>query len=281
MNLNPYYCHYPQTKYNIHYIDDIKEALKNKETYSWIRIGDGELAFLEQEYVHPLNQIINKYPWGNSNTYCGSILPNLELRDRLIEAMRNSTLVGVFIDDPVMMNAFEKINIAPPNISYAFSNVYMPRNPQFVNMITKEKVLLVGKDSARYAAKLKEIINLDVIGTIPISDYSEIEACMQQMEKYDFTLALVSAGVNAKIICYEMSKRKNSVYLDMGHAWDNAFHPPGKYDEYYLIPVWQDKDFSANSIVIFNDKLYKNNSGQILNSNPLNDKRWLIIDDNL
>ena len=36
--------------------------------------------------------------------------------------------------------------------------------------------------------------------------------------KYDYDVALVSAGVNANVICYEMSKRLNRVFLDMGHA---------------------------------------------------------------
>lgn len=99
--------------------------------------------------------------------------------------------------------------------------------------------------------------------------------------KYDFDLALVSAGVNAKVICNEMRKRKNAVYLDIGHAWDNAFHAPGSFDEYFLIPIWQDKYYKPNELVITNDKLYKNSANIDLNTNPTLDERWIIIEENL
>lgn len=278
MAFQTYWCHFPSQKYNDHYLEDMKEALANKQPYSWIRIGDGELAFLEQDYIYTREQILTRYGWGGSHGYCGSKLPNIELRDRLIEAIKYSSLVGIFQGDPPTMKVFEKINIAPTNLSYAFDNVFLPMNAQFVNMLLKPRILLVGRDSVMYAQKFKELLNVDTVANIKIQEYSEIETCMNEMEQYDYDLALVSAGVNAKIICYEMTKRKNAVYLDMGHAWDNAFHPVGKYDEYFLIPIWQDRYYPANSLVITNNKLYRNTSGQTINSHPSNDERWIVIE---
>jgi hypothetical protein len=117
------------------------------------------------------------------------------------------------------MNCFKVINISPRNIFYAFDNVFLPMNATFVNhVILKNRIYLVGSKSKYYAQKFKEILGIDVVGVSTISDYSEINKVMHEMSEVEFDVALVSAGVNAKIICYEMSKKDNRVYLDMGHA---------------------------------------------------------------
>lgn len=281
MAFQTYWCHFPSQSYNNHYLDDMKEAIAKVEPYSWIRIGDGELAFLEQEYVLPLDQILQRYGWGVSTNYCGSKLPNIQLRDRLIEAIKYSSMIGIFQGDPPTMKVLEKINIAPTNINYAFDNVFLPMNAKFVNMLLDKKIILIGRNSEKYSHKMKEILNIDTVANIPIEDYSQIDSCIQEVSKYDFNLALVSAGVNAKVICHEAAKRYNRCFLDMGHAWDNAFHPPGSYDEYFLIPIWQDQYYQTNSIVISDHKLYKQTCPEVINSHPSVDSRWLVIEDNL
>jgi hypothetical protein len=278
MSFQNYFCHFPSVKYNDHYLVDIKEALKNKQPYSWIRIGDGELVFLQQEYVRPIHEILATVGWASGIGYCGATIPNTRLRDRMIEAIKNSSMVGIFQGDPPTMEALEKINVAPDNICYAFDNVFLPMNADYVNILLKYKILLVGQKSQFYAQKFKEILNVDVVGTVGIDSYDDIDECMYQMAQYDYELALVSAGVNAKVICYEMSTRNNKVFLDMGHAWDNAFHPKGMYDEYWLIPAWQDKYFQPGELAIYDNKLYKNTCNEILNSNPVQDPRWLVLE---
>jgi hypothetical protein len=275
-----YIPHYfPSLKYNDHYLEDIKEAIKNKEPYSWIRIGDGELVFLEQEYVRSTDELLRLYGWAGYTDYCGASVPNLVLRDRLIEAIKCSDLVGVFHGDPPMMEAFDKIKLSPENICYAFDNIYLPMNADFVNnILLKNKLLLVGQKSDFYAQKFKEILNIDVVGTVKIGTYADIENCMDEMAKYEYDVALVSAGINAKIICYEMSKKFNSVYLDMGHAWDNAFYPPGNYDEYWLIPIWVDRYYAPRELVIFENALYQNVSKETINTSPTDKSRWLLME---
>lgn len=279
MGFQYYYCNFPSMQYNPNYLKEVIEAIKNKKPYSWIRIGDGEIVFLQQEYVRSIDQIRKSVGWSSANNYCGASIPNLELRDRLIEAIKNSNLVGVFQGDPDTMNCFKVINISPRNIFYAFDNVFLPMNATFVNhVILKNRIYLVGSKSKYYAQKFKEILGIDVVGVSTISDYSEINKVMHEMSEVEFDVALVSAGVNAKIICYEMSKKDNRVYLDMGHAWDNAFHPPPYYQEYWLLPAYQDKYYQPNERVIFKDGLYQNSSNELLNSVPTEDERWILTE---
>jgi hypothetical protein len=81
------------------------------------------------------------------------------------------------------------------------------------------------------------------------------------------------------VICYEMSNKLNRVFLDMGHAWDNAFHPPPNWKEYWLIPAWQEgKLFQPNEKIIYNDKLYQNVSNEIIGSCPEGDSKWVVIE---
>jgi hypothetical protein len=137
----------------------------------------------------------------------------------MIESARKSDLVGIFQGDPLMLEVFEKIKIKPKSICYAFDNVFLPMNGKFVNRILlKNKLLIVGMKAEYYKQKFEEILGANVVGTVSIKEYSEIERCMNEMCNYDYDVALVSAGVNANVICYEMKKRLNRVFLDMGHA---------------------------------------------------------------
>jgi len=175
MSFQSKYCLFPSEKYNDHYIDDMLEAIKNKKSYSWVRIGDGELVFFQQEYIKPIKDILQQVGWSKNNTYCGAKIPNLELRDRIVESAKNSDLVGVFQGDPPMLEIFEKININPKSICYAFDNVFLPMNAKFVNRILlKNRLFIVGMKSDFYKQKFKEILGVDVVGTATIKDYSEI-----------------------------------------------------------------------------------------------------------
>jgi hypothetical protein len=51
------YCLFPSEQYNDHYLDDMVKAIEKKKPYSWVRIGDGELVFFQQEYVKPVSEI--------------------------------------------------------------------------------------------------------------------------------------------------------------------------------------------------------------------------------
>jgi hypothetical protein len=274
----PWY--FPSQEYNKNYINEIREALDNNKPYSWIRIGDGEIVILQQEYVHSIEYLRKNVGWSNGTAYCGAKLPNIELRDRMINGLKNANLVGVFKGDPPTEEVLKAIGIQPKSICYAFDNIALPMNPDFVRILLDYPILLVGKDSKWYAEKFKEVLDVDVVGIVSISDYSEIDRCMEEMMKYDYKLALVSAGANAKAICPEMAQKKNAVFLDMGHAWDNAFHPKGRFDEYWLIPVWKsNKVFVPTELVLYNKVLYRLNTTANYSSeiSPDKDNNWYLF----
>lgn len=276
----PYY--FPSLEYSNTYLDEMQYALDNKQNYVFTRIGDGEVVFLNQNKIFSLEYITTNTPWGSSNFYCGSRVPNLELQSRLIEAYNNSNLFGTFKGDPVIEKALEACKIQPKSICYAFDNLCLPMNSKFVNMLLGRKLYIVGKDSLKYIEYLKDKIGANVVGYSLISDYSEIERVKKEMMQVEFEIALVCAGVNAKVICYEMSLLKPSLYIDFGHALDNASHPKGKYDEYWFIPIWKcNKTFGYEEQVLHNKILYKCINQNYIGSelSPEQDKdNWIVLE---
>lgn len=253
-NRIPWY--FPSQDYNNNFLNDVKYALQNNIPLSWIRCGDGEICVLQHGYKFPTDQCHIFVPWSGSIGYCGTKLPNIPLRDRLIEAYKDSDYVGVFKGDPPTEEIFKILDIQPKNLTYAFLNIGLPMNKDFVNMLIKYPLLIVGKNSNTYKYHLEDKLNANVVGTVSIESYDDIDRCMNEMLQYDYKLALVSAGVNAKIICSEMKKRKTAVYLDMGHYMDNVLAP--NYIEYWLIPKWQlNKTYQPTEQVIHETILYK------------------------
>lgn len=236
-------CHFKSDLF-IDYIEQIKLCLKEKAPYSWIRIGDGEEHVLGQDYIYPSNNVRAHVSWWNNSNYCGTTLPNLELRDRMIKAYKGSEAVGLFIgENSATIKIFNKIGIQPRQIFYGYDNVHLPMNPNFVRMLCENKVLVVGggnrenRDGEFFANKIKEKLDIDIDFVNGIKSYADIENCMNQIRKKEFDIALVCAGVNAKVICWELSREMNKVFMDFGHAFDNAFYDKDNvnYNEYFLL----------------------------------------------
>ena len=232
-------CHFPSAEYNKNYLNEFEEAVKNKVGYSWIRLGDSEHNVLLHLSKHiPPSEVRKKICWAGTPGYCGATLPNPELKTRLISAVKNANLVGVFKGDPELYKAFDVNGLDPKNICYAYDSIALPMNKQFCELLVKYKCLLVGggihsfnaKDYSKY---VKERLNVDMDYITEIQNYSHIESCMNKIEQKDFDICLISAGVNAKLICNEMKTRKPALYLDLGHWLDNSIHP--NYKEYWLL----------------------------------------------
>lgn len=235
-------CHFSSDLF-CDYIPQIKQAIKNKESYSWIRLGDGERGVLGQEYIYNVNNVKSHVGWYNNSRYCGALLPNIELRDRMIAAYKGSEAIGLFIGDKPTLEILNKIGIEPKQIFYAYDNVHLPMNRDFVRMLCANKILIVGgglrenRTGEFYCNKMKEKLDIDVDFVNGIKSYVDIENCMNEIRQKDFDIALVCAGVNAKVICYELSREMNKVFMDFGHAFDNAFfeNDQGHYKEYFLL----------------------------------------------
>ena len=228
---------FPSERYLKNYLDNIIEAVETQQPFSVIRIGDGELMVLQQGLIHPIEYLVKNVPWASGYGYCGTILPNIELRTRMIDAIKYADLVGVFDGDPPMMDVFkvieERYGVTPKNIFYAFDNLFLPMNKDFVKLMVKYPPLLVGNSAKRFAEYIKNELGIVVPGTLECPDCRHIDATIEAMGKIEHRWSLVSAGVCAKVICPEMARRYGKVAFDFGHAPDNVMAPD--YKEYWLV----------------------------------------------
>ena len=206
-------------------VEKIRYSLFSGRPFSLIRLGDGELMVLAQESVYSLDWIEKNVPWGGSNAYCGVRLPNLELRDRMIESITKADMVGVFADDDFTNQVLKALGIRPRSICYAFENVFLPMFKPFVDLIRRYPPLLVGRPAEQFARYLYEKLGVVVPGTVSIDGYEEIDSCIEAMARIGHEWSLVSAGVNATVICTTMAEQWGKVAIDFGHAPDCAMSP--------------------------------------------------------
>jgi hypothetical protein len=213
-------------------VNQIADALVGHRPYSLVRIGDGENIVMAQEKVLSLEWIGTNVGWSHSTGYCGAALPNLELRDRMVKAVKQADMVGVFACDDLTQRIFSAFDIKPRSIFYAFDNLYMPMYKPFVDLIRKYPPLLVGNPAGRFAAYLHEKLGITVPGTVAINGYNELDTCIRQMAAIPHQWSLVSAGVNALVIADTMASEYGKVSIDFGHAPDNVMAPD--YVDYWL-----------------------------------------------
>lgn len=214
-------------------VQRIAAALAERKPFSLARVGDGENIVLAQETVFSLDWISKNVGWSHSPHYCGAVLPNPALRDRMAAALKKADIIGVFAGDSLTERTFTALGIQPKAIAYAFDNLYMPMYKPFVDLIRAYPPLLVGRPAERFAAFLYDKLGVKVPGVVmSISSADDIDACMGEMVRIPHQWSLVSAGVNADIIAPEMAARYGKVSIDFGHAPDNVMSP--LYPDYWL-----------------------------------------------
>ncbi len=205
-----------------HVIQRIRYCLRNKIGFSLVRIGDAENQVMAQGLVYSEEEI-RKIWWANNEDWTGVILPNYDARDRLIASVRDADIVGVLHQNAeyewksLTETVFSAYCIKPRQLCYAFINTYMVDNPEFIDLLKKNRVLLIGKHAPSFGAHLKEMFRIEAAGIIMINNYYNIPRVLDQARLVDYDLALISAGSNAVILATAMA-RQGKVTIDFGSA---------------------------------------------------------------
>lgn len=226
----PWY--FPSDKYEKDYLQMIRYAIENEEPFSLVRVGDGELYILAQESLFPLDYIRTNVPWASGYGYCGVVLPDLEIKVRMVNAIKNATVVGLFEGDPLSEAVWDSLGYKPVRNIYAFDNVFLPMNRDFVQLVREFPPLLVGREAPRYKEYIEGQLNVTLPPTVNLEDSRGIDQCIQEMLSIPHKWSLVSGGANAVIICSELAYKYKKVSFDAGHMWDNVMAPD--YKEYWL-----------------------------------------------
>lgn len=203
-------------------IKRLRYCLRNKVGFSLIRVGDAENQVMAQGSIYTKEEINNIW-WANDEKWTGVILPNYKARDRLIASVKEADIVGVLhqSEEYEWKNLSEEIftyyKIKPRVLCYAFINVYMVNHPELIDLMKKHRTLLIGKVAPEFAVMLKSRFNINVAGSITISNYYEIPHVLQQAGQIDYEMALISAGSNAVILATTLAQQ-GKVAVDFGSA---------------------------------------------------------------
>ncbi len=214
-------------------VNIIRDSIENKKPLSVVRIGDGECYVLGQETVFPVDWIRSNIYWHGDPYYCGTIIPNLEARDRCLNAVKNADLLGVFTGQEVPQAIFSAYKIIVDNIFYAFMNVGLLMYKPFVKLIKEYPPLLVGRPAERFAKLLLDELGIEVPWLNAIESYKDVDICIEKMTQIPHRWSLISAGINALIIADTMSRKYGKVAVDFGHAPDMVLDS----DNYWIAEI--------------------------------------------
>lgn len=205
------------------YIDRIEKGIP----YSSVRCGDGESTILAHNEFISLDFFIN-YPrqfyWVYDTHYCGVALPSEEAKSGLVEAYRNCDSLGVLVEKgawywrPLTDLSLSWYCIDKP-LFYAFSNRWIITTKVFYEYFKRYRILLVGRKSNEFRNILiKRYEFKNKLHCVDLHDWNHIERAKQEINSLDFDVALVSAGIPAKIICTYIKNKMGKVAIDFGSA---------------------------------------------------------------
>jgi hypothetical protein len=202
----------------------IQAALDNNSPFSLVRIGDGEVLTMAQETVLSIERVKEE---GKFLSYAGVDVPDLEARDQLINAMKQSTVVGIpklrnFTYQPLAFETFRAhgIDYRSLSLTHSLVNYYMYKEGRLSGLLRGRRILLVGN----VADALSNVLNehgLTVIGVVtPVHGVKDIPRAIEEIKCHSFDIALVSAGISAVTISQRIATEMGKVAIDFGHLAD-------------------------------------------------------------
>ncbi|MFC4768595.1 GT-D fold domain-containing glycosyltransferase [Effusibacillus consociatus] len=216
-------------------IEKIDHAIRSKQPFCLVRVGDGENLVLAQEKVMPIDQVI-RTRWGRRSRETkskGISLPNLKARDKMIRAIKQADLVGIpYYKDRELRapqiylrsltnKCFKTYGIRPKQVCHTLVNRHLVEKQSFWQMLRGRRVTVISKWADSFAKLVeKEYADFQIqfVAKIPFSHYDQIEQTVRRMEKVDCDIVLISTGVNAVILAEKLARRQGRVAIDFGKS---------------------------------------------------------------
>lgn len=197
------------------------DALNARAPFSVVRLGDGELLTLAQGEVLSIEQVKAE---GRFLGYAGVSVPDFEARDRLLDAVRKATVVGI----PKLrkrnyqllaMSVFRvyKLDFRSMTLTDSLINYYLYHAGWISRLTEGRRVVIIG-DMAQHLASFMKNNGVHVVGVIsPVNGIRDVQRVMGEVARHDFDIALVPAGISAVVLCQRIASELGKVALDFGH----------------------------------------------------------------
>ncbi|WP_317978669.1 GT-D fold domain-containing protein [Paenibacillus glycanilyticus] len=201
--------------------DAILHAMEEKQPLSIVRLGDGELLTMAQEIVMPVDQVRRE---GKFLEYAGVKVPDLEIRNRLVEAVTGADIVGI----PRTRMPNYQLLVSPVFQAYGLLLREKQWTDSLINyslctagcllpILQNRRVLLIGNMAEPLSTVLAQR-GISIAGVVaPVNGARDAARIVAAARLYDFDLALVSAGIAAVLITEELARVTGKVAVDFGH----------------------------------------------------------------
>ncbi len=205
-------------------VDRIDAALETGKGYTLIRFGDGELLTLAQDSVLTTEEVRLAGLWLHLS---GVTTPDLDARDKLIEAFQSADMVGVptsrfMTYGPLFLRlaSYYQWPIDTLPLTSSVVNYAMFEATDFYQRVLRiRRVLLMGNRSAQLQRVLESEGYSSIVGHVAVNGMSAVPEALHEAEPYDFDVALVAAGIPACVLC-PMLRERGKVAIDFGHLAD-------------------------------------------------------------
>ncbi len=192
--------------------------------------------------------------WRDMMHMSGIHYPDLNARDLLIQAVKTADIVGIPVRNrpgrshahlkilegfqTVLLEIFKELNLNYSNMLLAdsalhyllFSSgwlhkiLFPGKYPQICRQYSfpegyKPEILLVGNRAGELADVMAPH-GIRISGIIKPVNMSNINDTMAAISNHSFDIALIGAGVAAKILCSSTATSMNRVTIDAGHLFD-------------------------------------------------------------
>ncbi|MGS0764785.1 GT-D fold domain-containing protein [Syntrophomonas curvata] len=192
--------------------------------------------------------------WRDMMHASGVNYPDLQVRDQLAQAVKSASLIGIPVSNrpgrsrahlklvegfqTVLLEELKLLNLAPEKMRFGDSALhYLLYTSGWMNRILspgdypqiaqrysfspgyKPGVLLVG-NRAGELADLMGPKGLRISGVVKPVNLGNIDESLAAISRHSFDIALMAAGIAAKILCSATAERMSRVAIDAGHLFD-------------------------------------------------------------
>jgi hypothetical protein len=210
-------------------------ALAEGRPLSVVRLGDGELLALAHDAVFDAETVRREAPFLAA---AGLIVPDHAARERLADAVRQASIVGVPLSrrrhfgqllGPAL--AANGIDIRALRLTESTINYSLYQTGLLARLLAGRRTLVIGNAAPVLAERLQQA-GFAVTGVIaPVRGFADIDRVIGEAAaaRDSFDLALVAAGIPAVVIASRLAAQFGKAALDFGHLADHiASRPPGE-----------------------------------------------------
>ncbi|KIL36979.1 hypothetical protein SD71_04600 [Cohnella kolymensis] len=221
-------------------ISILEEAVVNKKPCSLARFGHTEVCIAYNTYPEWI------LGW-NGREYSGSTGAPQQMQQDLQTALKLVDIAGLHSSyvpaDKEYANLtkelLQHLDFIPRYICSAWITHKMPHTDSFWKWLKKYKVALVGRRAAEAVPFFQEEKGVAVVTTLTLEGYGEIDSVCEELTKDgNWQIALISAGLPARILVSRLAPASGRVAIDFGHALDQVIEG-SKFNHDRTLEAWK------------------------------------------